>query len=191
LNLRERKTLGGVAVLTAGLCLSWGYLGAQTEPPAQGKTVRHKKSPAARSAHSKKPVTRAVAGKTTRASARRRRPLSSRQRLAQLHLSPSRVEEIQRALMQAGYMDEEPRGQWDTRTREAMRRYQADHGFPATGLPEAKSLMKLGLGPHALPANLDPSATARATVDSAAGGPARSNPPASPDASDPTSPPRN
>ena len=191
MNLQERKTLAGVAILAAGLCLSSGYLGAETQLPAQGKTLQHQKSPATRNAHSKKPTTRAVAGKTTRASAKRRRPLSSRQRLAHLHLEPARVEEIQRALMQAGYMDEEPGGQWDARTREAMRRFQADHGFPATGLPEAKSLMKLGLGPHALPAELDPSAAARASVDSAAGGPARSDPPAPPDPSDSGSPPRN
>jgi hypothetical protein len=36
-----------------------------------------------------------------------------------------------------------------------MLHYQTDHGFPATGLPEAKSLMKLGLGSHPLPPELD------------------------------------
>jgi hypothetical protein len=46
-----------------------------------------------------------------------------------------------------------------------MRRYQADHGFPATGLPEARSLMKLGLGPHPLPEELDASRAARASAD--------------------------
>ena len=38
---------------------------------------------------------------------------------------------------------------------------QADHGFPVTGLPEAKSLMKLGLGPHPLPPDLDTSSGAK------------------------------
>jgi len=78
------------------------------------------------------------------------------------------VEEIQQALVKAGYLDEEPNGKWDDRTRAAMRRYQADHGFPTTGLPEAKSLMKLGLGPHALPSNLDPSAQVKTEDPSAA-----------------------
>ena len=55
-----------------------------------------------------------------------------------------------------GTFKEIPSGQWDERTHSAMLRYQTDHGFAATGLPEAKSLMKLGLGSHPLPANLDP-----------------------------------
>jgi peptidoglycan hydrolase-like protein with peptidoglycan-binding domain len=79
--------------------------------------------------------------------------------------APERIEEIQQALAQAGYLQAQPNGRWDDQTREAMRRYQADHGFPATGLPEAKSLMKLGLGPHPLPAELDPSSGAKAGTD--------------------------
>jgi peptidoglycan hydrolase-like protein with peptidoglycan-binding domain len=75
--------------------------------------------------------------------------------LARLHLQPDRVQEIQQALIREGYLQGDPSGQWDSRTREAMLRYQTDHGFPATGLPEAKSLMKLGLGSHPLPPELD------------------------------------
>jgi peptidoglycan hydrolase-like protein with peptidoglycan-binding domain len=96
---------------------------------------------------------------------------------------PERIQEIQQALAQAGYLKEEPNGRWDDQTREAMRRYQADHGFPVTGLPEAKSLMKLGLGPHPLPAELDASSGGRAGADTASGGTAtpdaQQNPPAS------------
>lgn len=86
---------------------------------------------------------------------RRYRTLNSRQRLARLHLQPERAQEIQQALIREGYLTGDANGQWDTRTHDAMLRYQTDHGFPATGLPEAKSLMKLGLGPHPLPAGLD------------------------------------
>jgi peptidoglycan hydrolase-like protein with peptidoglycan-binding domain len=89
---------------------------------------------------------------------------------------PERIQEIQRALAQAGYSKEEPNGRWDEQTREAMRRYQADHGFPVTGQPEAKSLMKLGLGPHPLPAEVDSSSAARPGADTA------SHAPATPDA---------
>jgi len=85
----------------------------------------------------------------------RRRVSSSKQRLARLHLEPARVQEIQRALASQGYLQSEPTGEWDANTRQAMLRYQAGHGFPPTGLPEAKSLMKLGLGPHPLAPELD------------------------------------
>lgn len=98
-------------------------------------------------------------------SRRRRRRSSYRYRLARLRLEPQRVQEIQQALIQAGYLSQEPTGRWDDPTRNAMRRYQADHGFPTTGLPEAKSLMKLGLGPHPLPEDCDPMAQARAGID--------------------------
>jgi peptidoglycan hydrolase-like protein with peptidoglycan-binding domain len=93
----------------------------------------------------------------TRARSRRRRPLSGRQRLARLRLEPGRTTEIQQALIREGYLQGDPNGVWDTRTRAAMLHYQTDHGFPPSGLPEAKSLMKLGLGPHPLPPELDPS----------------------------------
>lgn len=81
--------------------------------------------------------------------------MSGYQRLARLHLQPERVEEIQQALIREGYLHGEASGQWDTRTHDAMVHFQTDHGFPATGLPEAKSLMKLGLGSHPLPPELD------------------------------------
>ena len=88
-------------------------------------------------------------------SSRRYSTLSGQQRLARLHLQPERVQEIQQALIHEGYLEGDANGQWDTRTHDAMLRYQTTHGFPATGLPEAKSLMKLGLGSHPLPAELD------------------------------------
>ena len=93
--------------------------------------------------------------KSTSARNRRVRPLTGQQRLARLHLQPERTQEIQQALIREGYLKGDATGEWDSRTHEAMQRYQADHGFPATGLPEAKSLMKLGLGSHPLPSELD------------------------------------
>jgi hypothetical protein len=85
----------------------------------------------------------------------RTRTLTARQGWSHVHLAPERVQEIQQALIRDGYLHSEPTGEWDSSTREAMLRYQTIHGFPPTGLPEAKALMKLGLGPHPLPAELD------------------------------------
>ena len=85
----------------------------------------------------------------------RSRSLSGQQRLARLHLAPERVQAIQQALIRDGYLQGDATGEWDLRTRGAMLRYQTMHGFPPTGLPEAKSLMKLGLGPHPLSPELD------------------------------------
>jgi len=85
------------------------------------------------------------------------------------------VREIQLALIAHGYLSQDPSGQWDDATRSAMRRFQQDHGFPSTGMPEAKSLMKLGLGPHPLPEDLDP--TAQAQSSRGAAGSASAAPP--------------
>ena len=76
-------------------------------------------------------------------------------------ISPQRAEQIQEALVQAGDLHETPTGRWDTQTREAMREYQSSNGFQPTGLPDARSLMKLGLGPHPLPADADPKIAAQ------------------------------
>lgn len=116
---------------------------------------------------------RHVSSKAARAAAARRRR-------AQLRPEPERIQEIQQALAQAGYLNAQPSGRWDDQTREAMRRYQADHGFPVTGLPEAKSLMKLGLGPHPLPADLETSNGAKAGADTVSNTPAPPTTPANP-----------
>jgi peptidoglycan hydrolase-like protein with peptidoglycan-binding domain len=108
--------------------------------------------------------------------------------LAHLHLQPERVQEIQQALIREGYLQGDAKGQWDARTHEAMLRYQTDHGFPPTGLPEAKSLMKLGLGSHPLPSELDHAAGGGASPGAAPGDPPVT--PSSPPVSPVTSPPQ-
>jgi hypothetical protein len=90
----------------------------------------------------------------------------SRHHRARVHLQPERVKEIQQALAHSGYLREEPTGRWDTATRDAMRQYQQANGFAVTGLPEAKPLMKLGLGPHPLPPGLQPPAPLNAGIQS-------------------------
>jgi hypothetical protein len=127
---------------------------------------------------------------TSNAHYRRPVPLNGQQRLARLHLEPDRVDQIQEALIREGYLQGEPTGLWDARTHDAMLRYQTDHGFPATGLPEAKSLMKLGLGSHPLPVELDhgPAGVARvpgAAAETAGAGTAPPSPTSSQIASPP------
>jgi hypothetical protein len=77
---------------------------------------------------------------------------------------PQRVQEIQKALTEAGDLHQEPTGTWDEATREAMKRYQERHAFNVTGLPDAKSLMEMGLGPHPLPPEVATSSTTRPSL---------------------------
>lgn len=99
---------------------------------------------------------RAVRYRHTRRYRRRHYARSHRPARPRLSIPPTRAEQIQEALIQAGDLHSAPTGRWDSQTRQAMKEYQTQNGFQATGLPDAKSLMKMGLGPHPLPPQVDP-----------------------------------
>ena len=138
--------------------LAWAQSGKKEEISSGKKASVRKSSLKTTSAKKARTISRKK---------RRSRREGARARLARLKLDPARASEIQQALIARGYLNQEPTGVWDDATRNAMRRFQEEHQFPTTGLPEAKSLMKLGLGPHPLPDELDPTAQARAQVLSA------------------------
>ena len=65
----------------------------------------------------------------------------------QQEIKPERVTQIQQALADAHYLDEEPNGKWDSTTKTAMQKYQSDNGWQTKLMPDARALVKLGLGP--------------------------------------------
>lgn len=65
----------------------------------------------------------------------------------QQKIDSDRAREIQTALIREKYLDGEPSGNWDAQTKEAMVRYQADHGWQTKMLPDSRALIALGLGP--------------------------------------------
>ena len=58
-----------------------------------------------------------------------------------------RTREIQTALIREHYMSGAPSGSWDSQTRDALTRYQKDHGWQTKVVPDSRALIKLGLGP--------------------------------------------
>lgn len=90
-------------------------------------------------------------------------------------IDSTRAREIQEALIREHYMEGEPTGSWDSTTQAAMQRYQEDQGWQSKTTPDARALIKLGLGPsndHLLnpesamttaPAGGDPKAAAKPT----------------------------
>ncbi len=44
-------------------------------------------------------------------------------------------------------MTGEATGTWNEASEQAMRRYQADHGWQSKTVPDSRALIKLGLGP--------------------------------------------
>jgi peptidoglycan hydrolase-like protein with peptidoglycan-binding domain len=65
----------------------------------------------------------------------------------QQKIDPERAESIQEALIRENYLSGEPAGVWNQSSEEAMRRYQADHGWQSKEVPDARALISLGLGP--------------------------------------------
>ena len=67
-------------------------------------------------------------------------------------IEPERATQIQTALTKAGYMTGTPSGQWDASTQAAMEKFQADNGWQTKLVPDARAIIKLGLGPGSTPA---------------------------------------
>lgn len=72
---------------------------------------------------------------------RTRRPRGQQQ------IDSERTREIQAALIREHYLNGDATGQWDERTKAAMLKYQADHGWQTRNTPDARALIALGLGP--------------------------------------------
>ena len=61
-------------------------------------------------------------------------------------IEPSRVTEIQQALIREHYLSSDANGQWDAATQAAMQKYQGDQGWQTKLMPDSRALKKLGLG---------------------------------------------
>ena len=158
--MRLGRTIMPALLLASTLALSPFLTAASRAPNTRGNRSRNAVSSTAR-----RRLSSARSAKTAR---KNHRP-NAYQRLAKMQIDPERVQNIQRALVGAGVYHGAPSGQWDAETRDAMSRYQAQNGFGVTGLPDAKSLMKLGLGPHPLPASLDKTRAANTPPNAGAG----------------------
>jgi len=146
------KPLACVGILLLGA----GFAGATTRPTPP-KTSSQRKSSAASS--------RKQTAHLELVSAKSRKTKTKKVKGQQV-IQGDRAREIQTALTREGYMKGEPSGVWDQPTKDAMTRYQADHGWQTKTLPDSRALIQLGLGPShkdainapAVSANLPPQA---------------------------------
>jgi hypothetical protein len=65
----------------------------------------------------------------------------------QQKIDPERAQAIQEALIREHYLSGTAAGTWNQSSEEAMRRYQADHGWQSKTVPDSRALISLGLGP--------------------------------------------
>jgi hypothetical protein len=68
-------------------------------------------------------------------------------RHGQQQIDSDRTREIQTALIREHYLDGEPTGSWDDRTRQAFVKLQSEQGWQTKVVPDSRALIKLGLGP--------------------------------------------
>ena len=110
--------------------------------PTQTHTVQtHTAQANTAQAHTAQAHTSQTAHTARKGKSRGRRPRG------QQVMEPSRITEIQQALIREHYLTGEANGQWDERTKAAMTKYQAAQGWQTKLLPDARALKKLGLGP--------------------------------------------
>jgi hypothetical protein len=85
---------------------------------------------------------------STRNSAHTVQARSSKPRFhGQQSIDSARTLEIQQALVREHYLQGEPTGEWDQATHDALIRFQTDNHWQTKVLPDARALIKLGLGP--------------------------------------------
>jgi hypothetical protein len=108
---------------------------AKAHSAAHPTTVKHSKSSTASATHK---------GRVQYASSRKN---GKRKPRGQQKIDSERAEAIQEALIREHYMTGEPTGTWNQASEDAMRRYQADHGWQSKEVPDSRALISLGLGP--------------------------------------------
>ncbi len=89
---------------------------------------------------------RSRSGKSKQASARRNGKHKTVAR-GQQKIDPERAQAIQEALIREHYLSGEAAETWNQASEDAMRRYQADHGWQSKTVPDSRALISLGLGP--------------------------------------------
>lgn len=148
----------GAALLAASL-LAIPSLAATTHKVKHKKASSSKSAPAKASAKkiskktSKKTSANAASAKaasgksSSKSHLKRTGRTRNWKRHGQQTVDSRRTEQIQQALIQSHYLDGDPSGAWDTKTQEALRRYQAANGWQSKVVPDSRALIKLGLGP--------------------------------------------
>lgn len=111
-----------------------------TKPPASH-------SHASTSSHSKSSKSAGTTTHSGRSKGKKSRKSSTKRTHGQQKIDAQRTTEIQEALIREHYLTGKPSGVWNEATQEAMQRYQADNNWQSKTTPDARALIKLGLGP--------------------------------------------
>jgi len=144
-GITRLSALGCVALLAATLS---GAQETDSKSSAQPATTPASSSNASTSSHTKtSKSTHASAHSNTGKSKKSRKSAAKGRAHGQQKIDSKRTEEIQEALIREHYLDGKPTGVWNDATQQAMQKYQADNNWQSKTTPDARALIKLGLGP--------------------------------------------
>ena len=99
------------------------------------------------SSHKRRSASASAKGTSGKSSGKRSSRRKSSRLRGQQKIDSQRAQAIQEALIREHYLSGEPTGSWNQASEEAMRRYQADHGWQSKTVPDSRALITLGLGP--------------------------------------------
>ena len=137
-TIRKVQVSAVCVALSCALALSASAQDSSTKKSAGSTTKKHSSthSSGTSSASAKK-----TSSKTSGKRSRKKRPRG------QQKIDSERAQAIQEALIREHYLKGEPTGTWNQASEDAMRKYQADHGWQSKQVPDSRALISLGLGP--------------------------------------------
>jgi len=150
-GITRLSALGCVALLAATLSSAQETDSKSSAQPAStpvASSSHASTSSQTTSSHTKtsKP-THSSTHSSTGKSKKSRKSVSKGRTHGQQKIDSKRTEEIQEALIREHYLDGKPTGIWNDATQQAMQKYQADNNWQSKTTPDARALIKLGLGP--------------------------------------------
>jgi hypothetical protein len=121
-----------------------------TKKPAAktaASTLRRQAHPPSQLAADKQPLSTASTAQGAKSKARHGKTGRRKKVRGQQKIEPERAQAIQAALIREHYLSGSASGTWSQSSEDAMRRYQADHGWQSKTVPDSRALISLGLGP--------------------------------------------
>jgi hypothetical protein len=116
---------------------------SKTSAKAKIKTkTTSSKQPAKAVSHSSSTASDGRRSKSRQVSSRRKKTARGQQKIDSV-----RAQAIQEALIREHYLSGTASGTWNQASEDAMRRYQAEHGWQSKTVPDSRALISLGLGP--------------------------------------------
>ncbi len=150
-----RAKFAAVGVMMLCACFAAGQSSSSDEPvkapakkPATSKTTAPKHHTSTSKTSGSSATTKKSSSKTHPTGKKSSKKKSARAKAkGQQKIDSERAQAIQEALIREHYMTGDATGTWNQASEDAMRKYQADHGWQSKTVPDSRALIKLGLGP--------------------------------------------